>query len=107
MGKNGRGKSKKGDKEYDKLQKFFHENKKLKEEIARLEAIMKRVDKGSCLKCSEEKVPKKKEKPKKTNPCVKCPDGSLAILEYSKGSESWGFEKCDNCSYRSVGKKLG
>lgn len=106
MGKNGRGKSPKVDKEYDKIQKIFHENKTLKEEIVRLESMLGRVDKGSCLKCAEAKSPKKKEKSKKTNPCVKCPEGNISVLEYSKGSENWGFEKCDNCSYRGVGKKL-
>lgn len=103
-----RGKSnraKKLDKEYDKHQKMFYEIKELRQEIDRLNTVIKRMDKGACQKCAEEKTQKKKEKPVKTGDCPECKVSDLIKIEYSKGEEMWSFDKCNGCGYRGVGKK--
>lgn len=109
MGSFHRGRSnraKKLDKEYDKHQKMFHEIKELRQEIDRLNTVIKRMDKGACQKCAEEKTGKKKEKPVKTGSCPECKVEDLAKIEYAKGEELWAFDRCGGCGYRSVGKKI-
>lgn len=98
--------SKTFDKELDKHQKMFHEIKQLEQEVDRLNTIIKRMEKGSCQKCAEVKLPQNKKKSVESKPCQSCEGGTLLKIEYSKGDGSWAFDKCDSCKYRSVGKKL-
>lgn len=102
----GKNRAKKLDKQYDKHQKMFHEIKELRQEIDRLNVVIRRMDKGACHKCAEEKTSKKKEKPIKTGGCPECKAEDLIKVEYTKGEELWAFDKCNGCGHRGVGKKV-
>lgn len=112
----GNGRSQKTDKELTRVQKIAHENKKLKEEIARLRKTIVRMDSGwcpGCLKRYDEdgkntKLPEPDiSKPEqKDRTCFKCNEGKLSIVKYYKMSEQWYYRACNKCSHRTRGKKF-
>jgi len=97
---------KKFNKEDDRYQKMFNENKELKRELS----IAKNQIERSKKPCSCERPPKK-EKAKepdliveKSEICEKC-GLEMAVVEYSKIGESWFFLRCP-AKHRTHGKKM-
>jgi hypothetical protein len=110
------GKGSRGDKEFSKIQKLAHENKKLKTEISRIRKNLNRLESGWCPGCLD-RYDSKDEKMTLPEPCLtkpvgkdrtcfKCKEGKLRMVKYYKIAETWYYRKCDSCPHRTRGKKF-
>ena len=105
-------------KEKDKYQKIFNENKQLKHDVARLKSEIERAKKPcKCQKPEKEyPMPIRQDKPQKRVEAVReisggsCPlcSGVTIKAEYTRQGEEWALVRCTepNCKYRTNGKKV-
>lgn len=112
-------KNKNCDKEYDKVQKLAHENRKMKKEINRLRHLLsKQVSNPNynveiedseehSLESEIEKKEKEINKLKEIWKCHMCSEGFLEIAKYPKIGETWYYRKCSNprCDHRTKSQK--
>lgn len=101
-----------GDKEYDKLQKLQKENEKLKRRNAQLQKIIDRIDWNQYTNVKElmekhqredqnEQKAKDLEKAKKTWECWQCRQGFLKIQIFTRLDGTFYKRKCTNCDHHT------
>lgn len=114
------GKSRRGSKEITREQKLIKENRQLKRELSHLRKQISRLDLEG-LEAAKQMVFEQEEKDrfnenvgdanssseqlKKIWKCNKCELGYLEINLYSKCGLTNYFRKCNNCDYRTKGKR--
>lgn len=104
------------DRDFNLLEKLKQENKQLKQNI---KALRRQLQRNSFYeyenvknlldnKYQEEETVNKKDLLKSLQDqwiCYNCNSGVLEIIIYSKINDTYYIRKCNNCNYRTQGKK--
>lgn len=112
------GKSRRGNREFNKEQKLAHENKRLKIELARVRKQLARLDLDRYENVKEmieehyvdnaQEGQDILENLKKAWACKQCQSGYLEIFTYNKLDQTWYFRRCSNaptCKHRTESKR--
>lgn len=99
-------------KELNELQKLKIENQELKQEIRKLNNMLKRIDPDrpdiKSYQKHKEKIKKKKANKKlyKKWACYECKNGILRTIIFKKAdSHKFYFRKCDSCEHKTKVQK--
>ena len=105
------------DQEYDKLQRFKYENKRLKKQLSRLRKQMSRIDLDRYTNLKEliekhdredrdVKLAQDELKIRKLWECWECRQGVLIFIPIIKKTGEFYFRRCNNCGHRTKTQKF-